>query len=255
MTALGRDPAMYVEHPVFQNPENEDAKIWRYMDLPKLLSLVDKKSLFLARADKLGDPFEGSYSKWNIVLRPMVYPKEVQQVLPILSDFSKRLLRSTVVNSWHISEFESAALWKLYLKSDEGVSVQSTFRRLRDSLSGMPDTHVFIGKVEYIDYNTDWLPEGNMLYPFVHKRKSFEHERELRAVVQKYPASGAGLNSSTEVFQDGLYVPVDLQVLIERIYVSPSSTDWFFDLVKSVVSKYGPTKEVVRSSLSEGPVY
>lgn len=63
---------MYKEHPVFEKPENENAKIWRYIDFTKFVSLLDKSALFFTRADRLGDPFEGSYSRANIKLRPEV---------------------------------------------------------------------------------------------------------------------------------------------------------------------------------------
>ena len=43
-----------------QLPEDLSSKIWRYVDLPKFLSLLEGASLYLARADRLGDPFEGS---------------------------------------------------------------------------------------------------------------------------------------------------------------------------------------------------
>jgi hypothetical protein len=52
---------MYEEHPTFVLPENSDEKtIWRYMDLPKFISLIHKKSLFFTKASKLYDPYEGT---------------------------------------------------------------------------------------------------------------------------------------------------------------------------------------------------
>ena len=57
---------MYKEHPIFKSPDNENEKIWRYTDFTKFVSLMDRQSLFFARADKLGDPFEGSRTKLNI---------------------------------------------------------------------------------------------------------------------------------------------------------------------------------------------
>jgi hypothetical protein len=49
----------YSEHETCLKPANENAKIWRYMDFTKFVSLLEKKALFFCRADKLGDPFEG----------------------------------------------------------------------------------------------------------------------------------------------------------------------------------------------------
>ena len=41
--------------------------------------------------------------------------------------------------------------------------------------------------VKYIDYDTEFIDSGNFLGPFVHKRKSFAHEQEVRALVLKPP--------------------------------------------------------------------
>ena len=42
-----------------------------------------------------------------------------------------------------------------------------------------------MGMVQYKDYNSfeDWIPGGNMMYPFIHKRKEFEYEKEVRALI------------------------------------------------------------------------
>ena len=61
------------DHPCFIQPQNEDSRLWRYMDFPKFVSLISSGSLFLCRADLFKDPFEGSYSKANVALRPQVY--------------------------------------------------------------------------------------------------------------------------------------------------------------------------------------
>jgi hypothetical protein len=53
----------------------------------------------------------------------------------------------------------------------------------------------------------------------------------------------------------GLYVPVDLESLIERIVISPFAPSWFVDLVKALARKYELGKDVAQSSLTEDPVY
>ncbi len=49
---------MVKEHLTFKAPENEEIKVWRYMDFTKLISLIDTSSLFFTRADQFNDPFE-----------------------------------------------------------------------------------------------------------------------------------------------------------------------------------------------------
>jgi hypothetical protein len=246
---------MYKEHPIFEKPENEKTKIWRFLDFTKFVSLLDKSALFFTRADRLGDPFEGSYSRANIKLRPEVWKGMPPDALNKISQFYKTLVKHTVINCWHLSEYESAAMWKLYLKSDEGIAIQSAFGLLKAAIKD--ENHsIFIGKVKYIDFEKDWMPEGNTLYPFVHKRKSFEHEKELRAVIQEFHYKKNELiDWSKPLCDDGIYIQIDLGVLIDKIYLAPTSPKWLFELLKSITKKYKLDKDVLQSSLDDVPVY
>jgi len=246
---------MYEEHPIFIAPEDPDVKIWRYMSLSKLISMISSESLFFTRADRFEDKYEGSYSHANIEWRSQVYAKIPEKMRTQMSEFSKNMLRYTVINCWHMNENESAAMWKLYCSSDEGVAIQSTYRRLISSFDDDPDDSIYVGKVNYIDYNTEWLPEGNSFYPFIHKRKSFEHERELRAVIQKLPTSKNGLDFTKELFTFGKNVKINLNTLIENIFVAPTSTSWFTKVVMDTIANFPLDKPVLFSDLSKDPVY
>lgn len=149
-----------------------------------------------------------------------------------------------------MNEFESAAMWKLYAKTDEAIAVQSTYQRLTTVL---PDDS-YIGQVTYLDYETEWVSEGNSFYPFVHKRKSFEHEREVRAVIQELPFEGENLDRAKDG-PPGKLVPVDLGMLIERVFVAPTSPNWFLRLVQDVTVKYELTQQATRSALDQEPFY
>jgi len=147
---------MYKKHPDLVKPKKLNTIVWRYMDFTKFVSLLDKKALFFTRADKLGDPFEGSHPKANITLREKIYKSDMVP-LEYISNIYKLLREFTVVNCWHISGCESAAMWQLYLKSNEGIAIQSTFKRLRDSFRD--EKHdIFIGKVQSVSYTHLTLP-------------------------------------------------------------------------------------------------
>jgi hypothetical protein len=62
---------------------------------------------------------------------------------------------------------------------------------------------VSVGKVKYLDYEHEMFPDGNTLMPFLHKRLSFEHEHELRAVVQPI-TPGSGPLGNIKPIADGL---------------------------------------------------
>ncbi len=43
---------MYQEHQSFTSPDDQDAKIWKYLDFTKFISMLETDSLYFARADK-----------------------------------------------------------------------------------------------------------------------------------------------------------------------------------------------------------
>lgn len=172
-----------------------------------------------------------------------------------LSQFFQNLRNYIFINSWHESQHESAAMWKLYLKSNEGIAIQSTFGRLKDCFKqGTPD--IYIGQVYYRDYIKEKIPESNFFAPFTHKRKSFEHEKEVRATLMYYQTTKDGLpNLSKPPSSDGRGVSVDLDKLIANIYVAPENPKWFLELVNAVTKKYGLNITPIQSSLDAKPLY
>ncbi len=175
------------------------------------------------------------------------------KVMTNLAEFNRRFPKYIAINCWHMNEHESAAMWKLYLKGDEGIAVQSTYNKLRASI--IDDEEVFLGVVRYIDYETEAINAGNLLSPFVHKRKSFEHEREVRAVVIKWPICDGGMDFNQEAIGHGLKIKMNVKVLVERIYIAPSAPEWFADLVRALIQRYGYNFDVEHSKLSERPVF
>jgi len=247
--------AMYEEHPIFQKAPDE-AKLWRYMDFTKLVSLLEQEALFFCRSDKLGDPFEGSLTKATVAAIEKEFADIPEEQLSKLTGGYKEWQRCTVLNCWTMSDHESAALWVQYLQSPEGVAIQSTFGRLTESFVAGGDRPVYVGTVHYIDYETDLVPVSNAMYPFLYKRKSFEHEHEVRAVIFKIPTEDGKINWEFEPFESGgEYVSIDIDRLIEAIYVSPTAPGWFKVLVESVVARYGLDTPVINSSLADRPVF
>ncbi len=253
---------MYVEHPLFEQPSNLDEKIWRYMDFTKYMAMISDQCLYFSRADLLGDPFEGSYPKRNIEMRKVkaefdrqhISPENMSSFLNAVentSHYNRREIYLNSVNCWHLNNHESAAMWKLYLKSNEGIAVQSTYRRYRDAFN-TTEKDVYIGQVRYLDYEAEVMPRDDSLFSaFLHKRKSFEHEREVRAVIQDREL----FHTRNESMPPGTRVRVDLNKLIERVYVPPSSPEWFVLLLLTVSGRLGLNISVHSSRLDGDPLY
>lgn len=247
-------------------PPNDSVKIWRFMDLPKFLSIIQSKALYFARADHFEDPFEGARGHTGdegVYINALVealrdefdslrtkepvdnetltkYAKDIISAWRYVG-FDKNHMYNTFVSCWHRNDVESDAMWRLYTKDlSQGIAIQTTCGRLRNSfVAAHCPGPVVIAPVEYIDYS---LPLGLCDNPCWFKKESFKHENEIRAVVQfdykKEEDSPIGRN-----------VPSDPSVLIENIYVSPTAQPWFVKLVKDVVGKYGYVFNVVQSRL------
>jgi hypothetical protein len=238
---------MYLHHDIFDPPKDLDAKIWRYMDFTKLLSLIDNQSLYFSRADKFGDQFEGSLTL------PVIKHRN-SHGLSSFSEAYKEARKYTYINCWHVNDYESEAMWKLFVNSNESIAVQSTYNKLKMSLDAENTFYVFIGLVKYIDYKVDIFNYGNVFSPFLFKRKSFEHEKELRAIASS-GIDNPGLKCTEKNDSDGLNIKVNLDLLIETIFINPTAPDWFYELVKSVTAKYKFHFEVRNSTLKSEPLF
>lgn len=243
---------MHSEHPLLSTPSPE-AILWRYMDFTKLVSLLDRQELHFARSDRLGDPFEGSVSARTQRLRRFSFrntaEREVQKKRGKLNKATRRVY---YVNCWHENDHESPALWNAYSRYTDGIAISTDFSSLRDSFQR--DRDIFIGKVDYVDYLSALIPENDAMLPYFHKRLEFIHEKEVRAVCRVLPQDGGDApKSSSRNYAVGEYRKIDLNVLVKKIVVSPSAEDWFFELVKSVATRYQLPAPVERSSLSAEP--
>lgn len=241
---------MYQEHECFTKPDKLQAKIWRYSTLGKFIWSLGKSSLWFSRADLLGDPFEAS---WLPYIPPETRKGPVSEVF---KDNYRRCrpfeLDTTGVNCWHLNEHESAAMWELYCKGDEGVAIQSTFVRLTQSLKGCSH-FASVGLVHYIDYTSESFLGQHMngFQPFLHKRKSYEHEKEVRAII--WPPGGIPHDTTPIVIGLPVHVPIDL--LIERIYVAPTAPPWVLEVVTAVCQRFGVNCDIVQSDLQSRPLY
>lgn len=238
---------------LFMPPVNLDVRVWRYMDFTKFISLLENRGLFLPRIVDLNDAFEGSFARGNEKLRPLVYRHIRNQFGLAAGELMKRLRSWVAASCWHINDQESAGMWKLYTKTNEAVCIQSTFRKLRDALG----SGARVGLVRYVDYEKEWIPESNPLAPFLYKRKSFEHEHEVRALV---PLGNLNelqrTTGATKIPSIGIWHQTELTNLIEKVYVAPDAPHWFFELVRKVTERYEQSIiPVVQSSLSATPFY
>jgi hypothetical protein len=231
------------------------------MNLSNFVWMLQNESLYFCRCDLLGDPYEGHYTQpvaasEEDYIRIMLANPQFSQLpnaekmardnFKALLDLPKKMKSEFFVSCWHMNDEESQAMWKLYTSHDESICVRSTYQTLAEEL---PDA-CMLGQVKYIDYRRDSFELGNALNYIVHKRKSFEHEREARSVVWNHGASNLPFKS---VGGEGLVVPVNIGALVKEIFVSPGSKTMLREIVEGLATKYGLTVPVKQSTVNDPP--
>lgn len=227
---------MYTHNPNITLPENPDTIVWKYLDLSKFLDLLLAKKLFMSRSDKFEDQYEGTFSEPTFE-----EIKRLSENNPEFLDFYKTHREKVVVSSWHINEYESFAMWQIFTQNSEGLAIQSTIGRLQKALEVEKNFKQYIGQVNYIDYKKEYIPFDDMFFPFLFKRKSFQYEREVRII--------GDLSNQEIKINDGLKIDVDIDQLIEKIYIHPKSENWYKKLVIELVDKLGFDFEIEKSDL------
>ena len=233
--------------------------------------MVDKGALYFSSPKDLGDPYEGSWTDpmtrmYSADGRIETIDNHLHAVDPV-TGVSERLdvssddhnpaelirlreshmalfanpVRPVFVNCWSRNPQESEAMWKIYSKG-KGVAIETDVMSLIYSFTGVLPGHLVV--IEYLDYSKGIFPSFNVLSYLSHKRLSFAHEHEVRAIaVEERPRDDS---RSTE---PGRPYEIDPKALIRKVIVDPLAEDWLVDTVRSVVRKYRVDAPVEKSRI------
>jgi hypothetical protein len=227
---------MYFSNPNIKLPDDPDTIVWKYLDLSKFLDLLLSQKLFMSRSDKFEDQYEGTFSEPTY--------EEIKKLAvnnPDFLNYYKTHREKVAISSWHINEYESFAMWQIFTQNSEGLAIQSTIGRLQKALEPEKNLMQYIGEVNYIDYKKEYIPFDDLFFPFLFKRKSFQYEREVRII--------SDTSDSSITINDGIKINVDINQLIDKIYIHPKSENWYKNLVIQLVSQLGFDFEIEKSDL------
>ena len=129
----------------------------------------------------------------------------------------------TYINSWHLNEYESTAMWHLY-RRDYGIAIITTTEQMSEDLD-LP-FEISIEKVKYIDY------------------EKTTHLGDSLSVLEQSPSTLFGIS-----------VSANIEKLIIEVRIGPSAPKWFSDAIEDVTQKMGFRFKVVQSTLGEDPIY
>lgn len=246
----------YENHESVETPHG-NTKIWRYLSLDKFLDLLVSSELYLSNISKLTDQYEATIPKTNKLKEKTrlasdgLKGRDLEEEMAAYRYGWESLRELSFVNCWSINRDESYALWKIYLGgSDSGVAIQTTVSDLKKAVRSKnnesPTEPLYIGKVRY---GKSIHPEQMHRFTLIcNKMPYYRYEDELRLFVVDFPPSegGDGITSPRRI-------PVDIEKLVQNIYISPFSKGFFESVVKDIIGKYYPYLEsrVRRSAIKD----
>lgn len=256
-------------------PPSELASVWRYMDLPRLVSLLHRRELHLCRLPELEhrDPEEGRWaphalnaavdqSHGRFVAAVSRSPEtlrrcEEQNVFAVARESTTKaeleiaeMQRiSTYVSSWCLHQQESALMWSTFggNASHQAVALRTTYQCLAESLPAQ----LMIGMVNYYEHCSVWPRPVCGFHVTAWKRPNFRDEREVRVLFDDWMlACGVKDGRLTEAqIPRSVYFPIDLAVAKFDLVVSPQAPVWFAETAAAVVQKFAPEVTVVPSEM------
>jgi hypothetical protein len=229
----------------------DDAKkMWRYMSFSRFVWLLQKKKLWLSRADRLGDPWEislaGSQLEHVISRHPItpIGEKRRETAIQRAERINKLWRQNIFISCWSASEDESHALWRIYCRSTDGVAIQTTVARLRESVG-----ELLLCRVTYETPGTR-RQTPTLVDLVTKKRPMFAYEQEVRVV----------RDVTDEVPKQKLLgYPIDWnpETIAESIRVHPESDLCFMETVTATVEHYAPALKdsIVWSAMRDRPPF
>jgi hypothetical protein len=250
-------------------------EVLRYMPLARFLSLLDLEAMWFSRLGALQDEYEGTNPKGpraHLMRIAKECPEFTKQQTPWGGSFDEMLAmtdngrsgdvgrKTLLVNCWFIGKTETKEMWKDYGDGGKGIAIRSTVKRLATSFQISEPVGSYVGKVNYVDFEThDLGPRGEdqALVSFLKGKTNFAHENEVRIVTMNFfypwtllPDGSQPVSAGFEPEIKGLYIKCSLQGLIQSIIVGPN-TDWNFHmLMKRLVARFGLTINVENPKLS-----
>jgi hypothetical protein len=216
--------------------------IWRYMPLEHLFALLWRKSLHFSPLAVMGDTSEGQLPPRAFEQTKEQLPSHIKEgrggmdADTITAIMVEQRKRDACISCWYMNASDSLKMWREYAPNN-GVAIQTTVHRLASSLIAS-QTPIHVGPVTYFapDEEERYVDEALFGSLFI-KHDPFRHEKELRAVAYR-----ANLGT-------GVDEPVNLDMLIGRLVLSPEMKDWAVPVITEAIRRFDFNGLVEKSDL------
>lgn len=242
-------------------PENQDAVIWRFVNMKKFRDFMETQELYFCRADLFPqDETEGlppdGYKPF-----PHLNPLDLNDRREIDNSIGSvaQDREAFYINCWHLFREETCKMWQQY--GENGVAICSHYRLLKAELDAMKD-RAFIGLVRYGSAHM----EGWNLFRFItHKGIKYAEEQEVRAwlwIMDPHASGNRHIDIDNRVHTRPLTPPppdsvlkghrrrVNLQTFVSGIVVSPWASSEMMAEVERLARDNGYAIPVESSALT-----
>jgi hypothetical protein len=181
-----------------ENELEESQKLWRYMDLSKFISLLEKSALWLARADTFRDKHEGRFPDDMRIIIEKAYKDfgpDSDSVVKHADDFQDYLQKNTFISCWHKNFDENMVMWEIYGRDNNALAIQTTVERMRVSVDPASlRGHSLI--LKHVSYQRPEEIPSILPYEecFFMKRPHFSFEEEVRISLDTYSSTRDALH-------------------------------------------------------------
>ena len=230
-------------HPKAKLPEDRQIPVWHYMDRWKFEELIKKQKLYLCRADRLQDIFEGTYSREQLLdMDQWLTAKGYESIIDHEKKCRQINRQRFYINCWCMYPNDLDLMWKAYTKDIHAIALKSRISMLETVCDHAIDfwpidisTVSYFGHAEgdFIDYFADGFDA------FVHKDYHFELDRELRILHWR---------SYKPAQPENVFLPVDLSMLIDRVVLAPGAKSKDAEEVRKLLDECGLHNIAVESS-------
>jgi len=242
-------------------PVDQDAVIWRFMDMRKFRDLITTGDLYFCRADRFhNDAREGLPPEEYLAtlgLNPFDINERQQLMHQIGSDAQSR--EDFYISCWHLFREETSKMWKDY---GDNVAICSRYRLLKSALATMSD-RAYIGLVRYGSKHLIGK-RWNVFRLITTKRLSYENEQEVRAflwIVDPLAGGNRHIDADNRIHPLPLTPPparvlkghklrVNLEALLTGVVVSPWASPEALEETDQLIKGKGYSIPVELSALS-----
>lgn len=255
----------------FRIEDYKDKFLWRYIDLFKLIDLLNNEHVYFTRFDHFEDGLEGITEK-GIALKALTlneplttenindFDRKTQEEL-IRRDKHLRLKykkglddletsqQTQFASCWYLGDKESMAMWKLYSK-DAGVAIKYNAAQLIESILVTASNYTksdfkrfYFGPVVYKNiWPWDFKEKFDQPFNGLKKDKSYIHENEFRFV--------STVNNENKRKYNSFVLPLGkLKSYDMNIISNPFMEKWEIQNLKALLVKYDMQQSLKSSEI------